>query len=83
MFGLESHRQKKPVEQFEFDLEKELKSISQHKEIKAKIEERFQKIKEILRTGGDDKEEINRLGHLLHGYAALLKVMSRFTPKAE
>jgi hypothetical protein len=79
MFGLEDQKKKKPDE-FIFELEKEFKDLKKHKDIKARIEERIQKIKETLRSG-ENKEEFDRYGVLLHGYTSLLKVMSRFTPK--
>lgn len=80
MFGLEGNKKKKVVEEFNFELEKELKDPKKAKELKDKIEGRIQKIKEALRTG-DDKEEYDRFGLLLLGYNSLLKVMSRFGAK--
>ena len=82
MFGLESQKKKKPNEEFVFELEKELKNPAKHKEIKEKVELRLQKIKDSLRSG-DDQEEYERFGLLLHGYQSLLKVMSRFTGKGK
>lgn len=79
MFGLEDQKKKKKAEEFVFDLEKEFKDGKLHKEIKAKVEARIQKIKEILREG-ENKEEFDLLGAILHGYTSLLKVMSRFSP---
>lgn len=80
MFGLEGQKKKKPVEEFVFELEKELKNPKKHQEIKARVEGRIQKIKDHLRTG-EEKDEFDRFGLLLHGYTSLLKVMSRFKPK--
>lgn len=79
MFGLEDQKKKHP-EEFIFDLEKELKNPQKQKEIKARIEAKIQKIKESLRTGGE-QSEFDSLGILLHGYNALLKVTSRFSGK--
>lgn len=79
MFGLEDQKKKK-VEDFLFELEKELKVLKKHQEIKKKVEERIQKIKDVLRSG-ENKEEFDKYGVLLHGYTSLLKVMSRFAPK--
>ncbi len=79
MFGLEDQKKKK-VEDFLFELEKELKVLKKHQEIKKKVEERIQKIKDVLRNG-ENKEEFDKYGVLLHGYTSLLKVMSRFAPK--
>ncbi|MCE2982868.1 MAG: DUF5398 domain-containing protein [Parachlamydia sp.] len=80
MFGLESQKKKKPGEEFIFDLEKDLKEQNKNKELKKKVEQRIQKIKEILRSG-DSQDEFDRFGLLLHGYTSLLKVLARFNPK--
>lgn len=79
MFGLENQKKKKGAE-FVFDLEKELGANKVNKEMKGKIENRIQSIKEVLRSG-DSKEEFDQFGTLLHGYTALLKVVSRIVPK--
>jgi hypothetical protein len=76
MFGLEGQKKKKPTEAFTFDLEKDLENSQKHEEIKHKIEEKIQKIKEALRTG-ENQEEFDQHGILLHGYTSLLKVLSR------
>lgn len=81
MFGLENQKKKKKTEPFVFDLEKELMNIKMHKEIKGKIESRIQEIKDTLRVG-ENKDEFDQMGVMLHGYTSLLKVFSRFTPKA-
>lgn len=73
MFGLE----KKPDEKFAFDLEKEIKERpSRGKEILDKVEKRIQEIKKHLREGASEKE-FDDLGILLHGYAALQKVLRK------
>ncbi len=79
MFGLEKQKNKK-AEDFIFELEKELKTFKNHQDYKKKIEERIQNIREILRKG-ENKEEFDKFGVLLHGYTSLLKVMSRLNPK--
>lgn len=79
MFGLEKQKKKK-VEEFIFELEKELKTVRKHQEIKKNVESKIQKIKESLREG-ENREEYDSLGILLYGYTSLLKVMSRFKPK--
>ena len=81
MFGLENQKKKKGIEEFVFDLEKEFKLPKRHKEIKKKVEDRIQHIKETLR-GGENKEEFDKFGSLLHGYTSLLKVMARFNAKS-
>ncbi|MBA3957794.1 MAG: DUF5398 family protein [Parachlamydiaceae bacterium] len=75
MFGLENQKKKKP-ETFVFDLETTLKDQKKHRETKQKVEERIQKIKTILKSG-DNKEDFDKIGVLLHGYTSLLKVMAR------
>lgn len=80
MFGLENQKKKKPVEEFVFDLEKELKNPQKLKELKEKVEDRIQRVKEILRSG-ENQEEFNYFGVLLHGYTSLLKVITRFGMK--
>lgn len=80
MFGMEGQQQKKKVTEFVFELEKEFKNPKLHREFKERIEKRIQAIKEVLR-GGENKEEFDSLGAMLHGYTSLLKVMSRFSPK--
>jgi hypothetical protein len=80
MFGLEDQKKKKMSEEFVFELEKDLKNPQKNKEIRQKVEERIQKIKETLRSG-ESQDEFDRFGLLLHGYTSLLKVISRFNPK--
>lgn len=82
MFGLEGQKKKKPVEEFVFELEKELKDPQKYRELRQRMEERIQKIKKALQTG-EDQEEFDRFGLLLQGYNALLKVMSRLAPKVK
>lgn len=76
MFGLENQKKKKYSE-FVFDLEKELRDPNKHREIQQHVEQKIQRIKEILRAG-QDKEEFDVFGTLLHGYTSLLKIMARF-----
>lgn len=76
MFGLEDQKKKKPTEEFVFDLEKEVKNPKKYQDLKDHIEKQIQKIKNVLRTG-ENKEEFDYFGLLLHGYNALLKVLSR------
>lgn len=79
MFGLEGQKKKK-TEEFQFDLEKDFKDPKVWKELKKKIEDRIQTVKEHLRSG-EGKEEFDQFGQLLHGYTSLVKVMSRFGTK--
>jgi actin-like ATPase involved in cell morphogenesis len=82
MFGLEDQKKKKKAPEFVFELEKELKNSKIHQQIKQKVEGCIQRIKEILRSG-ENKEEFDQFGTLLHGYTSLLKVMMRLTPKGK
>ncbi|HSX11719.1 MAG TPA: DUF5398 family protein [Chlamydiales bacterium] len=73
MFGLE----KQPGEKFAFDLEKEMKDKPHRgKEILDTVEKRIQEIKKLLREGANEKD-FDKLGILLHGYAALQKVLRK------
>lgn len=80
MFGLENQKKKKPTEEFVFDLEADLKKSAKQKELKKRVEDRIQSIKDVLRSG-DSKEDFDSYGVLLHGYTSLLKVMARFGAK--
>lgn len=77
MFGLE--KKDKPL--FEFDLEKELKKEpGKAKELLKKTETALQEIKSMLRKGAEN-EDFENYGRLLHGYAALQRVLTRITNK--
>lgn len=78
MFGLEGKNKK--TEGFVFDLEKEAKDPKLGRELKDKIIGRIRDVKAVLR-GGQEKEDFDRFGQLLHGYTALQKVLSRVTSK--
>ena len=75
MFGLEK---KKKAMNFEFDLEKELKSEKIQKDLVQKTEAHIQSLKAQLRQGSD-QESFEKIGLLLLGYSALLKVITRAT----
>lgn len=73
MFGLE----KKPRAPFEFDLEQELrKDPAKARELLKTVETKIQEIKGILRQGAESKD-FDSYGILLHGYAALQKVLTK------
>lgn len=77
MFGLE----KKPKERFQFDLEKDLKSDpNKLGELIKTVENRIQEVKQLLRQGSGS-ESFDQLGILLHGYAALQRVLNRMGKK--
>lgn len=74
MYGLE---EKDKREKFAFELEKRIKNEPEHlKELLSKAEKRIAEIKKLLREGADEKD-FDRLGLLLHGYAALQKVLKK------
>jgi hypothetical protein len=73
MFGLE----KKPKQRFEFDLEKELKGDGHRLQDTIKTtENKIQEVKQLLRQG-TASANFDQLGILLHGYAALQRVLNR------
>jgi hypothetical protein len=77
MFGLE----KKPKARFEFDLEKDLKSDPQKLTALIKtVDGKVNDIKQILRQGGSSAS-FDQFGILLHGYAALQRVLNRMNKK--
>ncbi|MES2345632.1 MAG: DUF5398 family protein [Chlamydiota bacterium] len=77
MFGLE----KKPKARFEFDLEKDLKN-DPHKlaELIKTVEGKVNDVKQVLRQGGTSSS-FDQFGILLHGYAALQRVLNRMNRK--
>ncbi len=80
MFGLGKEKNKNPSME-QFDLEKDLSTAAQRKEVQQRTQARMLQIKSLLRAGLS-KDEFNDFGYLLHGYAALLKVVARFGAKA-
>lgn len=77
MYGLE----KKGNPLFEFDLEKDLKNNpSKAKELLKTVEGRIQEIKNTLRQG-TGSEDFDKLGVMLHGFAALQRVLTRIANK--
>jgi hypothetical protein len=73
MYGLK----KEPQEKFAFDLEKEIKENPTHgKKLLDKAEQRILEIKKQLREG-IEANQFDQLGILLHGYAALQKVLKK------
>lgn len=77
MYGLE----KQPKAPFEFDLEKELKTDpTKARQLLKDTEERIQEIKGLLRQGAGS-EDFDSYGVLLHGYAALQRVLNRIVKK--
>lgn len=79
MFGLENRNKGK--DEFVFELEKEMKDPVKGKALVKKIENRINIIKTELRSG-ESKEDFEKLGLLLYGYAAILKVIKRANTKS-
>jgi hypothetical protein len=75
MFGLKKEIKPKI---FEFDLEKDLKDDNKQKAIMQKTEKQVLALKSQLREGSDSAS-FEHLGLLLHGYSALLKIVSNIT----
>lgn len=73
MFGLEKGKKK----EFKFfDLEKDLDSPKKAEDILKTTEKHIQELKTEIRKGADSKE-FEQLGILLHGYSALMKILTR------
>lgn len=77
MYGLE----KKPSGPFEFDLEIDLKKDPKKtKELNKSVDDRMGKLKTLLRQGAEN-DDFDEYGVLLHGYAALQRVLKRVSEK--
>ena len=84
MFGMgkESKDTKGSKKDIFFDLEKEItKDPIKYKEIDTKVRENIQELKGALRSGAD-KENYDKYGMLLHGFASMQKVLARVNKKA-
>lgn len=79
MFGLEKDKKdgKGGNNDFVFDLENEFQDGAKNRKHKKHVEEKIQRVKQVLRSG-ENKEEFDQFGVLLHGYTSLIKVISRF-----
>ena len=77
MFGLEKQKDE-PF--FTFDLEKEMQNPEKQAATVKRVESHIQEIKQTLRNGAKSKE-FEDLGFLLHGYSALLKVLTKIQEK--
>ena len=77
MFGLE----KKGKALFEFDLEKELKEQSRknQKSFSKQLKDTSKRLKTLC--GKARSEDFDKYGILLHGYAALQRVLTRIANK--
>ncbi len=63
------------TEEDAFDLEKELANPGEARKLKERASAQITNVKSLLRAGGK-QEDIDQLGVLLHGYAALQKLIS-------
>lgn len=78
MYGLEKKPKKGPVQ---FDLEIEFKeNPTKAREINQSVEARINELKNLLRQGAET-EDFDDYGVLLHGYAALQRVLKRLSHK--
>lgn len=57
-------------------MEKELKDKKKFEALKVKVRQKMQAVKNVLRTG-ENQDDFTKLGTVLHGYVALLKVAER------
>lgn len=80
MFGLESGSKKPKKQELYFDLELELMNPEKMKEFVKKVEDRIQRVKQLMRSG-EGKDAYDRYNILLQGYNGLLKVFSRIKHK--
>lgn len=76
MFGFE--KKKKPQSFFVFDLEKDLQDEKKQKNYLKHAEKHIADLKTQLREGAQSSDFEN-LGLMLHGYSALLKILTSFT----
>lgn len=76
MFELGKSKKKGTVEEWNFDLENDLKNPTSLKKTKEQVEQRVQSLKGLLRSGGD-KKTFDDAQALLHGYLAVQKVIGR------
>lgn len=82
MFGLEDRKKgkgKRPPEEI-YDLEVDIANPTKCKELKERVEQRIQDLKQTLRSG-EQKEEFEQYGVLLHAYAALHRLITRLSRK--
>jgi hypothetical protein len=63
---------------FKFDLENELKDPKKRAEIQEKSEKRIQELKTLIHNG-TNPAEFEDVGHLLHGYLSLEKILKHST----
>ncbi len=80
MFGLEERKKSKGKRAKEetFELEEELRDPVKYKEIKERVDGCVQELKQTLRSG-EKKEEFEDFAILLHGYAALQRLITRLS----
>lgn len=76
MFELGKGKKKGKSQEWNFDLENDLKTPEGMKKTKSQVEEAVASLKGMLRAGGD-KKTFDDTQTLLHGYLAIQKVIAR------
>ncbi|MCH9621321.1 MAG: hypothetical protein S4CHLAM20_07400 [Chlamydiia bacterium] len=79
MFGL-NKKDKKPNPFFRFPLEQDLENTEKLKEMMDHAEKKILAIKKTIKEGASP-DDYEKLGTMLHGYGALLKIFSRVPGK--
>ena len=81
MFGLNKNKKDKESKPFfTFPLEAEMKNADKHKVMLENAEKQIQSLKTTIKEGASP-EEYEKLGTLLHGYSALLKILHKVPEK--
>ncbi len=75
MFGLEKKKKNLNTKLF-FDLEKDLEDENKYKSYIQSTEKHLLEIKDHIRKGSKT-EDFEKLGIMLHGYSALLKILTK------
>ena len=76
MFGLNKKKDDdKPKPFFTFPLEEEIGDPKKSEEMLKNVETKISALKKLIKEGASP-EEYENLGMLLHGYSALLKILS-------
>ena len=81
MFGLKKESSGDSKDNYQFDLEAQLKDPAELRAMKEKIEARMALLKGLLRKG-DDKQTFDQAQTLLHAYMAMDKVFDRVNRKS-
>lgn len=76
MFGLEDQSDSNKNKPFVFDLEEELGSAKGKERYLEHVRSQMEKTKKFLREG-KAKQQYDKLGAVLYGYTALMKIIAR------